>query len=151
MNVQAITRFRSLACVALLVWGTADLGAQDILTLQLQQGFGKNKVRYRDFQWEILESEHIELHFEPEFQNLAVRAIEYLEEGYDHISQILHHDLSHRPPVVIYQSHYQFQQTNIFPTFCRLASLALPSRCASAWSFPLPATSTSSAMSSSTS
>ena len=115
--MQAITKFRSLACAALLVWGTADLSAQDILTLQLQQGFGKNKVRYRDFQWEILESEHIELHFEPEFQNLAVRAIEYLEEGYDHISQILHHDLSHRPPVVIYQSHYQFQQTNIFPDF----------------------------------
>ena len=115
--MQAITRFRSLACAALLAWGTADLGAQDILTLQLQQGFGKNKVRYRDFQWEILESEHIELHFEPEFQNLAVQAIEYLEEGYDHISQILHHDLSHRPPVVIYQSHYQFQQTNIFPDF----------------------------------
>ncbi|MCY4606153.1 MAG: hypothetical protein OXE49_18120, partial [Gemmatimonadetes bacterium] len=115
--MQAITRFRTFACAALLVWGTADLCAQDILTLQLQQGFGKNKVRYRDFQWEILESEHIELHFEPEFQNLAVRAIEYLEEGYDHISQILHHDLSHRPPVVIYQSHYQFQQTNIFPDF----------------------------------
>ncbi len=115
--MQAITRFRSLACAALLAWGAADLGAQDILTLQLQQGFGKNKVRYRDFQWEILESEHIELHFEPEFQNLAVQAIEYLEEGYDHISQILHHDLSHRPPVVIYQSHYQFQQTNIFPDF----------------------------------
>ena len=114
--MQAITRFRSLACAALLVWGTA-VSAQDILTLQLQQGFGKNKVRYRDFQWEILESKHIELHFEPEFQNLAVQAIEYLEEGYDHISQILHHDLSHRPPVVIYQSHYQFQQTNIFPDF----------------------------------
>ena len=115
--MQAITRFHSLACAALLAWGTADLCAQDILTLQLQQGFGKNKVRYRDFQWEILESEHIELHFESEFQNLAVQAIEYLEEGYDHISQILHHDLSHRPPVVIYQSHYQFQQTNIFPDF----------------------------------
>jgi hypothetical protein len=117
VNVQAITRFHSLACAALLAWGAADLCAQDILTLQLQQGFGKNKVRYRDFQWEILESEHIELHFESEFQNLAVQAIEYLEEGYDHISQILHHDLSHRPPVVIYQSHYQFQQTNIFPDF----------------------------------
>lgn len=116
--MQAITRLRSLAAsVALLAWGVADLNAQDILTSQLQQGFGKNKVRYRDFEWEILESEHIELHFEPEFQNLAVQAIEYLEEGYDHISQILHHELSHRPPVVIYQSHYQFQQTNIFPDF----------------------------------
>ena len=106
-----------LVCALLVGLGSADLDAQDILTLQLQQGFGKNKVRYRDFKWEILESEHLELHFEPEFQDLAVEAIECLEEAYDHISEILHHELSHRPPVVIYQSHYQFQQTNIYPAF----------------------------------
>ncbi|MDP6700848.1 MAG: peptidase MA family metallohydrolase, partial [Candidatus Latescibacteria bacterium] len=106
-----------LVCALLVGLGSADLGAQDVLTLQLQQGFGKNKVRYRDFKWEILESEHLELHFEPEFQDLAVEAIECLEEAYDHISEILHHELSHRPPVVIYQSHYQFQQTNIYPAF----------------------------------
>ena len=91
--------------------------SQDVLTMQLQQGFGKNKVRYKDFQWEILESEHLELHFEPEFHDLAVRAIHYLEEGYDHISEILHHELSHRPPIVIYQSQYEFQQTNIIREF----------------------------------
>ena len=62
--------------------------SQDVLTMQLQQGFGKNKVRYKDFQWEILESEHLELHFEPEFHDLAMRAKHYLEEGYDHISEI---------------------------------------------------------------
>ena len=122
MNVLAKTRsyrasLQSLASVLLLSLGAGALEAQDILTLQLQQGFGKNKVRYRDFKWEVLESEHLELHYEPEFQNLAVNAIEYLEEGYDHISEILHHELSHRPPIVIYQSHYQFQQTNIFPDF----------------------------------
>lgn len=107
----------SLACALLLVLCAGDLGAQDILTQQLQQGFGKNKVRYRDFKWEVLESEHLELHFEPEFQDLAVQAVEYLEEAYGHISGILHHELSNRPPIVIYQSHYQFQQTNIFPDF----------------------------------
>ena len=32
--------------------------------MQLQQGFGKNKVRYKDFHWEVLKSEHLELHFE---------------------------------------------------------------------------------------
>ena len=72
--------------------------------MQLQQGFGKNKVRYKDFQWEVLNSEHLELHFEAEFHDLAVRAVDYLEEAYDHISGILHHELSHKPPIVIYQS-----------------------------------------------
>ncbi|MFT5373195.1 MAG: dipeptidyl aminopeptidase/acylaminoacyl peptidase [Candidatus Latescibacterota bacterium] len=101
----------------LLALGAQKADAQDILTTQLQQGFGKNKVRYKDFQWEVLESEHLELHFEAEFHGLAVRAVGYLEEGYDHISEILHHELSHHPPIVIYQSHYEFQQTNIIHEF----------------------------------
>ena len=101
----------------LLILSVESTLSQDILTMQLQQGFGKNKVRYKDFKWEILESEHLELHFEPEFYDLAVRAIHYLEEGYDHISGILHHELSHKPPIVIYQSQYEFQQTNIIREF----------------------------------
>ncbi len=113
-------RFRRawLVVAALLIAsGVRDTCAQDILTMQLQQGFGKNKVRYKDFQWEILESEHLELHFEAEFHELAVRAVDYLEEAYDHISAIMHHELSHRPPIVIYQSQYEFQQTNIIHEF----------------------------------
>ena len=100
---------RSTACLA---FGQQPLEAQDILSSQLRQGFGKNKVRYKDFQWWILESEHLELHYEPEFHDLAQRAIVYLEDGYDQISEILRHDLSTRPPIVIYQSQYEFQQTS---------------------------------------
>ena len=60
---------------------SAGVQAQDIVTMQLQQGFGKNKVRYKDFQWEVLNSEHLELHFEAEFHDLAVRAVDYLVRG----------------------------------------------------------------------
>ncbi len=106
-----------LAVITLVgVWVCPAL-AQDILTSQLQQGFGKNKVRYKDFDWWILESEHMDLYYEPEFHDLAKQAIVYLEEGYDHVSEVLHHELSHRPPVVIFKSHYEFQQTNIIPEF----------------------------------
>ena len=91
--------------------------AQDIITSQLRQGFGKNKVRYKDFDWWILESEHLELHYEPEFHELAQKAIRYVEEGYEQVSEILRHDLSTKPPIVIYQSHYEFQQTNIIHDF----------------------------------
>jgi hypothetical protein len=101
----------------LLLFTAEQVAAQDILTMQLQQGFGKNKVRYKDFHWEVLKSEHLELHFEAEFHDLAVRAVGYLEDAYDHISETLHHELSHKPPIVIYQSHYEFQQTNIIHEF----------------------------------
>ena len=106
-----------LVCALLLGLGSQTLYAQDILSSQLRSSFGKNKVRYKDFKWWILESEHLDLHYEPEFHDLALNAIDYLEEGYDHIGQILKHDLSTHPPIVIYRSHYEFQQTNIIHQF----------------------------------
>ena len=91
--------------------------AQDIVSSQLRQGFGKNKVRYKDFDWHFVESEHLLLHYEPEFEYLADRAVQYLEEGYDHISALTRHELSTKPPIVVFKSHYEFQQTNIIQAF----------------------------------
>jgi WD40 repeat protein len=104
----------SLLCALLL---PVAVGAQDIVSSQLRQGFGKNKVRYKDFDWHYVESEHLLLHYEPEFAELADRAVEYLEEGYAHISQLMRHELSTKPPIVIFKSHYEFQQTNIIQAF----------------------------------
>ena len=105
--------------MALMLVGTGALAAaaQDIVTMQLQQGFGKNKVRYKDFDWHVIESEHVELLYEPAFEQLAEMAVTYLEEAYGRISALLRHELSHRPPIVIYQSHYEFEQTNIIREF----------------------------------
>ena len=97
--------------------GPASPAAQDILSEQLRQGFGKNKVRYKHFDWWILQGEHLDVLYEPQFDGLADLAVRYLDEAYDHISQVLTHELSTRPPVVIFPSHYQFQQTNIIHDF----------------------------------
>ena len=91
--------------------------AQDIVSSQLRQGFGMNKVRYKDFDWHFVESEHLLLHYEPEFAELAELAVEYLEQGYTHISALMRHELSTKPPIVIFKSHYEFQQTNIIQSF----------------------------------
>ena len=91
--------------------------AQDIVSSQLRQGFGMNKVRYKDFDWHFVESEHLLLHYEPEFAELADRAVGFLEEGYAHISALMRHELSTKPPIVIFKSHYEFQQTNIIQSF----------------------------------
>ncbi|MDA0337740.1 MAG: hypothetical protein O2782_21450, partial [bacterium] len=65
-----------LAVVAVMS-GMAPLPAtaQDIVSSQLRQGFGMNKVRYKDFDWHFVESEHLLLHYEPEFAELADRAL----------------------------------------------------------------------------
>ena len=92
-------------------------GGRSKLRTSFLLSFGKNKVRYKDFDWWILESEHLKLHYEPEFHDLAQQAIQYLEEGYVQVSEIMRHELSTKPPIVIYQSHYEFQQTNIIHEF----------------------------------
>ena len=116
----AYRRIASLAlaaglCAALAV--PSQLEAQDIVSSQLRQGFGKNKVRYKDFDWHYVESEHLKLFYEPEFEYLADRAVQILEEAYDHISGIMRHELSTKAPIVIFKSHYEFQQTNIIHAF----------------------------------
>lgn len=106
--------------LALLAWMAliaAPVSAQDILTTQLDQGFGQNKVRYKDFKWMVMESQHLNLYYEPEFADLAQLAVQYLEEAYTHISQVMHHELSTKPPIVIFKSHYEFEQTNIVQDF----------------------------------
>ena len=60
----------ALLALLLLPISVGQLHAQDILTMQLQQGFGKNKVRYKNFDWHIVESEHLQLLYEPEFEEL---------------------------------------------------------------------------------
>ncbi|MBM3276939.1 MAG: PD40 domain-containing protein [Candidatus Handelsmanbacteria bacterium] len=106
-----------LGLLAWLSWAVAPAAAQDILSTQLDQGFGQNKVRYKDFKWMVMESQHLQLYYEPEFAGLAQRAVQYLEEAYTHISQLMRHELSSKPPIVIFKSHYEFEQTNIIQEF----------------------------------
>ena len=114
---ERCTRAAAVLLAAVLAWSPPEAPAQDILSSQLRQGFGKNKVRYKDFDWHFVESEHLLLHYEPEFEELADRAVEYLEEAYVHISALMRHELSTKPPIVIFKSHYEFQQTNIIQAF----------------------------------
>ena len=110
---------RGLLGLVVISWGllTQPGFAQDIVSSQLRNSFGKNKVRYRDFHPLWMESEHLEILFELEFEALAEKAVAYLEEGYDHISSVMRHKLSEKPPIIIFKSHYDFQQTNIIQAF----------------------------------
>ena len=115
-HLRKVTCALTIALAASFLVPT-QLEAQDIVSSQLRQGFGKNKVRYKDFDWHYVESEHLKLYYEPEFEYLADQAVQILEEAYDHISGIMRHELSTKPPIVIFKSHYEFQQTNIIHAF----------------------------------
>lgn len=79
--------------------------------------FGRNKVQYTDFDWQILRTEHFDIYYYPEMKDLAERGAYFAEEGYKQLEQKFNHNISHRVPLIFYSSHLHFQQTNTTPGF----------------------------------
>lgn len=75
--------------------------------------FGKNKVHYRMFNWSYLQTDHFDIYYYTGGYDLAAWAANALESAYVEIRASLNYDLRRRVPVIIYQSHNDFQQTNV--------------------------------------
>ena len=75
--------------------------------------FGKNKVRYKGFEWNYIQTRHFDIYFYEEAFETAKFAADVLESAYQEISRELNYLIQRRIPVFIYNSHNDFQQTNI--------------------------------------
>ncbi len=75
--------------------------------------FGKNKVRYKNFDWSFIQTRHFDLHFYEDAYPTAKFAATVLESSYTEISKELNYMVQKRIPIFIYNSHNDFQQTNI--------------------------------------
>lgn len=89
-----------------LVTGTALTHAQETY-------FGQNKVQYRDFSWQYIQSDHFDIYFYDNQYDLAKFTAQELENAYQIVSKQLKYYVRSRIPVFIYNSHNDFQQTNI--------------------------------------
>ena len=77
--------------------------------------YGKNRVKYDDFQWHIYETDHFEIFYYPELEEHLARVASYAESAYVQISADLMHDLATQVPLVIFKTHSEFEQQNIAP------------------------------------
>ncbi len=75
--------------------------------------FGKNKVHWKNFDWSYVQTRHFDVHFYEDAYPTAKFAAVVLESAYVEISRELDYKLQKRVPVFIYNSHNDFQQTNI--------------------------------------
>jgi hypothetical protein len=96
------------------------LAAIAVLTAELTQPapaeaqyFGRNKVQYESFDFEVLQTEHFDVHYYPRERAAAEAAARMAERWYARLSTILRHELSGRQPLILYASSPQFQQTNV--------------------------------------
>src|SRR5688572_17064761 len=70
---------------------------------QAQGGyFGRNKVQYRKFQFQVLKTEHFDIHFYPEEEAAARATARMAERWYARLSKLLNHELRGRQPVILY-------------------------------------------------
>lgn len=97
-------------------WGTlaaalalTSLGAGPLAA----QYFGQNKVQYRTFDFQIIQTEHFEVYYYPVERAAALDAARMAERGYARLSRILHHQFQGRKPIILYASGSDFQQTNV--------------------------------------
>ena len=77
------------------------------------QYFGRNQVRYRTFDFQVLKTDHFDIYYYPEEREAIERTAPIAERWYARLSRLLGHSFTSRQPIVLYGSHPEFEQTNI--------------------------------------
>jgi hypothetical protein len=76
------------------------------------QYFGRNKVQYDDFQFQILTTPHFLIHYYPEKEGAAEDLARMSERWYERLARLFQHEFEDRKPLIFYANHPDFQQTN---------------------------------------
>lgn len=79
--------------------------------------FGRNKIQYDDFEWKVLKTEHFNIYYYDEFQEMAEIGANYAEEAYEDLKIKFNHVITRKIPLIFYNTHLHFQQTNTRPGF----------------------------------
>jgi hypothetical protein len=77
------------------------------------QYFGRNKVQYEKFEFEILRTPHFDVHYYESEKPAVQDAARMLERWNARLSSLFNHPLSERKPIVLYADQPDFQQTNV--------------------------------------
>ena len=77
------------------------------------QYFGRNKVPYERFKFDVLRTPHWDVHYYEEEATGARDAARMLERWNTRLSSVMSHQLSVRKPVILYADQPDFQQTNV--------------------------------------
>ncbi|MCR4418319.1 MAG: hypothetical protein NUV92_11335 [Ignavibacteria bacterium] len=77
--------------------------------------FGRNKVQYDTFNWQVIKTEHFDIYYYPEFTEIAEIGARYAEESYENLKVKFNHIVLQRIPLIFYNTHLHFEQTNTTP------------------------------------
>ncbi len=76
------------------------------------QYFGRNKPRYESFDFKVLETQNFDIHYYTKDLDFVDKMGQYSEQWYDMHQECLHDTFTHNNPIIFYDNHADFQQTN---------------------------------------
>ncbi len=79
--------------------------------------FGKNKVQYKNFEWHYIQTDHFDVYFSQNGYELAAFTAAAAEDAYASIRKLFRYELNNRISLIIYNSHNEFQQTNVVDAY----------------------------------
>jgi Tol biopolymer transport system component len=79
--------------------------------------FGQNIVQYDDFEWNFIQSKHFDIYYSENGKSHAEFTAEEAEIAYLKISDRLNWRLKNRVSIIVYNSHNDFQQTNVIDSY----------------------------------
>ena len=107
----------ALRRVLLVLLAAACASGSALVPAAAAQGFGRNKIQYEGFDWHVLQTEHFDVYYYPEAEDLAAIGAQEAEDAYDELQTRFEFSLTQRVPLVFYATNLHFKQTNITPGF----------------------------------
>ena len=78
-----------------------------------QEPFGKNRIQYRPFKWQVLTSQNFEVYFYEGGQQTATLAAQLAETDFDRVTEILGYSPFSRTKIFVYTSIQDLNQSNV--------------------------------------
>jgi Tol biopolymer transport system component len=112
---------RSRLIALILLLAAAPAGAQY---------FGKNKVRYDQFDWHIYSTPHFRISFYDRVRPSLPKIASFAESAYDELARKLNFQITEPIPLIAYATHAEFEQTNVISDFVPegVGAFATPAR-----------------------
>lgn len=79
--------------------------------------FGKNKVSYNYYEWEVLKTTYFDIYYDEGMKEIAEEAAKIAEEAVNEYNVLFEHEPEKIVPLVLYSSSADFQKTKIMPGF----------------------------------
>lgn len=100
---------RHITCLLLLLCSATGIIAQN----NSNDGFGKNRVQYKPFDWFYFKSYNFDTYYYEHGKELAAVVGKMAEENLPQIEQVLDYELENRVQIIVYNKPTDVMQTNL--------------------------------------